>query len=59
MGGRATLRHQGSNTMNVCLVRLALLRDFAVLAVTNQGGDEADKAANEVTDALIRMRHTQ
>jgi CubicO group peptidase (beta-lactamase class C family) len=53
--GGIVLAHQGSNTLNFCIVRVAPRRGFAVLAVTNQGGDEGQKAALEATDALIRL----
>ena len=53
--GGTVLAHQGSNTLNFCIVRIAPLREFAVLAVTNQGGDEGQKAALEATEALIRL----
>jgi hypothetical protein len=48
-------QHSGSNTMNFCVVWIAPLRDFAVLAVTNQGGDEAAKAADEAVSELIKL----
>ena len=35
------------------MVWIAPLRDFAVLAVTNQGGQEATIATDEVAAALI------
>jgi hypothetical protein len=53
--GGTVLAHQGTNTLNFCIVRVAPLREFAVLAVTNQGGAEGQKAALEATDALIRL----
>ena len=53
--GGTVLAHQGTNTLNFCIVRVAPRREFAVLAVTNQGGDEGQKAALEATDALIRL----
>jgi CubicO group peptidase (beta-lactamase class C family) len=48
-------QHSGSNTMNFCVVWIAPLRDFAVLAVTNQGGDEASKATDEAVSELIKL----
>ena len=53
--GGTVLAHQGTNTLNFCIVRVAPRREFAVLAVTNQGGDEGQKAVLEATDALIRL----
>jgi CubicO group peptidase (beta-lactamase class C family) len=53
--GGTVLAHQGTNTLNFCIVRIAPRRGFAVLAVTNQGVDEGQKAALEATDALIRL----
>ena len=50
------LQHNGSNTMNFCILWVAPLRDVAVLAVTNQGGDAAQKAADEAVEALIRLQ---
>ncbi len=55
-GGRA-LAHTGSNTMWYCVVWAAPARGFAVLVATNEGGDAAAKACDEVAGALIR-RHT-
>jgi CubicO group peptidase (beta-lactamase class C family) len=52
-GGRA-LTHSGSNTMWYCTVWFAPERDFAVLVTTNQGGDEAAKACDEASWALIQ-----
>lgn len=54
-GGGTVLTHAGSNTMNFAVVWMAPLRDFAVLAVTNQGGDEAAQACDEVAAALIGL----
>jgi len=53
--GGVVLQHSGSNTMNFCVVWIAPLRDFAVLAVTNQGGPSAQKATDEAVSALIRL----
>jgi CubicO group peptidase (beta-lactamase class C family) len=53
--GGPVLAHTGSNTMNFCMVQMAPQRDYAVLAVTNQGGDQAQKAVLEATVALIRL----
>lgn len=52
-GGR-TLTHSGSNTMWYCVTWIAPERDFAVLVTCNQGGDEAAKACDEASWALIQ-----
>ncbi|MDH4197349.1 MAG: beta-lactamase family protein, partial [Candidatus Aminicenantes bacterium] len=52
-GGGTVLTHAGSNTMNFAVAWLAPLRDFAVLVVTNQGGETAYKACNEAVSALV------
>jgi CubicO group peptidase (beta-lactamase class C family) len=54
--GGTVLQHTGSNTMNLCSVQLMLQRDFAILIVTNQGGNEANKAVSEANAALIRLQ---
>lgn len=54
-GGGAVLTHSGSNAMNMAVVWMAPNRDFAVVLVTNQGGEEAYKACNEAASALIRL----
>jgi CubicO group peptidase (beta-lactamase class C family) len=51
-GGRA-LNHAGSNELWVSQVWAAPYRDFAILTATNEGGDEAVKACDEVTVALL------
>jgi CubicO group peptidase (beta-lactamase class C family) len=51
--GGATLSHVGSNTFWVADVWIAPTRDAAFLAVTNQGGPAAEKAADEAVSALI------
>jgi CubicO group peptidase (beta-lactamase class C family) len=56
-GGGRVLTHTGSNTQNLAVVWMAPLRDFAVLVMSNQGGDEASKACDEAAFALI-ARHT-
>lgn len=52
-GGGTVLTHSGSNNQNFAVVWLAPLKGFAVLAATNQGGEAADKACDEVASALI------
>jgi CubicO group peptidase (beta-lactamase class C family) len=56
-GGGQVLTHAGSNTMNYAVAWVAPLKDFAVLVMTNQGGDEAAKACDEAAGALI-LHHT-
>ncbi len=53
-GGGAVLTHSGSNTMNYAVAWLAPKLGFAVLVVTNQGGEAAAKACDDATSALIR-----
>ncbi len=53
-GGGQVLTHSGSNTMNYAVVWLAPHKDFAVLAVANQGGDKATKACDDAAAAMIR-----
>jgi CubicO group peptidase (beta-lactamase class C family) len=52
-GGGMVLSHNGSNTMNLAVVWIAPLRDFAVLIVCNQGGPVAFKACDEAASKLI------
>jgi CubicO group peptidase (beta-lactamase class C family) len=52
--GGPALGHAGSNTMWYSVVWMAPAKDFAVLAVSNQGGDGAVKACDEAAWALIR-----
>jgi CubicO group peptidase (beta-lactamase class C family) len=51
--GGVALTHSGSNTMNYAVVWMAPRKDFAVLTVTNQGGDPAAQACDEVSLACI------
>jgi CubicO group peptidase (beta-lactamase class C family) len=55
-GGRV-LTHSGSNTANFCVVWIAPARDLAVLAVTNQGGEAAQKGTDAGVSALILARN--
>jgi CubicO group peptidase (beta-lactamase class C family) len=55
--GGVVFQHSGSNTMNFCVVWIAPERDFAVLAVTNQGGDKAAAAADEAVSELIKLHN--
>ena len=57
-GGGLVYNHAGSNTMNYAVAWLAPLKDFAVLVVTNEGGDAAGKACDEASAALIDL-HTK
>ena len=54
--GGLVLTHTGSNTMNLAIVWMAPLKDFAVLVMTNQAdpGDVTFKACDEVEAALIQ-----
>jgi len=54
--GGLALTHTGSNTMNLAIVWMAPLKDFAVLVMTNQAdpGDVTFKACDEVEAALIQ-----
>lgn len=52
-GGGRVLMHAGSNTQNYAVAWLAPRKDFAVLVVTNQGGDVAAKATDAAAAALI------
>jgi CubicO group peptidase (beta-lactamase class C family) len=54
-GGQA-FSHNGSNTMWFATVWLAPALNLAFLAVTNQGGKEAETATDEAIVALIRSR---
>jgi CubicO group peptidase (beta-lactamase class C family) len=52
-GGGKVIWHNGSNTMNFCAAWLAPLRDFACLALTNQGGLTADGGCDQACERLI------
>ena len=52
-GGGPVLSHNGSNTMNFSVMWLAPLRNFAVVAAANQGGNEAAKACDDVSGAVV------
>jgi CubicO group peptidase (beta-lactamase class C family) len=52
-GGRA-FNHNGSNTLWFATIWLAPARNLAFLAVTNQGGKEAENAVDQAIVALIR-----
>ncbi len=52
--GGTALTHAGSNTLNYAVAWLAPQLGFAVVAVTNQGGEKAFQACNETASALIK-----
>ncbi len=54
-GGRM-MAHDGSNNMNYATVRVFPTAGFAVLVVTNQGGDAAQKACQEAAEFLTGRR---
>jgi len=49
------LQHYGTNMKNFAVVRMSPGLGLAVLAVTNQGGDEAKRAIDDATNTLIRL----
>ncbi len=51
--GGTALNHTGSNTMWFSNMWLAPNRDFAVIILTNVGGDDAFKATDEVASKVI------
>jgi len=53
-GGGKVLSHAGSNGMNYGVAWVAPLRNFAVLAATNCGGDKAPQALDRICAAMIR-----
>jgi CubicO group peptidase (beta-lactamase class C family) len=55
-GGGTVLTHTGSNTMHYAVAWMAPLRDFAVLIVTNEGGNGVDRAVDEAAQALIWLQ---
>lgn len=52
--GGTVLTHAGSNTMSFCVAWLAPEKGFGVGVMTNQGGDEAARACDEVAGAVIQ-----
>ena len=52
-GGGKVLSHAGSNGMNYCVVWVAPLKNFAVLAATNRGGDGAPEGLDKVCGMMI------
>lgn len=53
-GGGRVFTHSGSNTQNFAVIWLTAIKDFAVLVVTNQGGEAAAKACDQAAWALIQ-----
>lgn len=53
-GEGPAMMHNGSNTMNYCVVWLAPARGFAAIVVTNAGNGKAERTCDEVTRELIR-----
>jgi len=51
--GGKVITHNGSNTMNHCAAWLSPEKGFAMIACTNQGGEAAPKALNEVVLLLL------
>lgn len=54
-GGGRVLTHAGSNSMSFAVIWIAPIKDFAVLAATNQGGAAAAKACDDASTKLIHM----
>lgn len=53
-GGGRVLTHAGSNGMNYCVAWVAPLKNFAVLAATNRGGDGAPEGLDRLCAAMIK-----
>ncbi len=53
-GGGEVLSHAGSNGGNYCVVWVAPLKNFAVLAATNRGGDGAPEGLDKVCGMMIQ-----
>jgi len=52
--GGKVLQHAGSNGGNFCVVWVAPLKNFAVLAATNRGGDGAPEGLDQVCSEMIK-----
>jgi CubicO group peptidase (beta-lactamase class C family) len=52
--GGKVLTHEGSNGMNFCVCWLAPMNKFGVLVCCNQGDNEAAKACDDASSALIQ-----
>jgi CubicO group peptidase (beta-lactamase class C family) len=53
-GGRV-LTHNGTNTLWYCVVWIAPVKGFAVMAACNQGGKKAQKSADEAAWMLVQQ----
>lgn len=53
-GGGKVLSHAGSNGMNYCVVWVAPLKNFAVLAATNRGGEGVAVGLDKVCGTMIQ-----
>ena len=53
-GGGRVLQHAGSNGGNFCIAWVAPLKNFAVLAAMNCGGDDAPKDLDQVCAAMTK-----
>jgi CubicO group peptidase (beta-lactamase class C family) len=53
-GGGTVLSHAGSNSLWYAVTWLAPKRNFAVMVMCNQGGDNAAKATDDASAALIQ-----
>ena len=53
-GGGRVFQHAGSNRMNYCVVWVAPVKNFAVLAATNRGGEGAAEGLDRVCAAMIK-----
>jgi CubicO group peptidase (beta-lactamase class C family) len=53
-GGGVVLTHAGSNSLWYAVTWLAPKRNFAVMVMCNQGGDNAAKATDDASGALIQ-----
>ncbi len=52
-GKGVALQHNGSNTMHMASMWLALEADFGAVVVANAGGDKASKACGEMVGKLV------
>ncbi len=53
-GGGRVLSHAGSNSMNYCVVWVAPLKNFAVMAATNSGGEGVSEGLDKVCSTMIK-----
>ena len=54
-GGGLVYMHEGSNTMNYAVVWISPVKGFAVLVVSNQGGELAIRGCDEAAFAMINL----